>query len=142
MDTFLKEYKCSKTYYNEKLRLAKVVWNGIPDFEEYISPFTDLITHAESHFIENFLSDTTNQGIISTDSRKWFEMHMVPLAKKKGLKRVAIVIANNPFKRYYANMLLMVLNKFDMPMKVFSDTESAEKWIASFYIDETVYHKP
>ncbi len=129
MEELIAEYECSKVYYNPELKLAKIIWDGSPGTLEYKKPFQKLLNHAETHKIENFLSDITKQGIISIENRKWFERQAVPEAKAAGLKRTAIVTSDNPFKKHYISMLLIVVNTFNMPVRVFNNQEKAEKWL-------------
>ncbi len=129
MEQVIAEFKYAKLYYNAEMKLAKIVWNGTPDTLEYKMPFKTLLKHAETHPIDNFLSDITHQGIISIENRKWFENQVVPEAKAAGLKRSAIVTSDNPFKRHYISMVLLVVNTFNMPVKVFSNHAQAEKWL-------------
>jgi hypothetical protein len=58
---------------------------------------------------------------------------MIPKAIDNGLKRAAVVFDGNVFKKYYINMILQVINKFGIPMKLFSTEEDAVKWFQSFY---------
>jgi hypothetical protein len=88
-----------------------------------------LLDFAKTHTITRFLSDTREQGVVSPENRKWFEKEMVPAAIKAGLKRSAVITGSNVFKRYYINMILSAVNKFNMPFKIFSDEESAIKFL-------------
>ncbi|MBY0425042.1 MAG: STAS/SEC14 domain-containing protein, partial [Cytophagales bacterium] len=124
--------KCSKVYFDADYQLGIIVWDGNPDFDEYKKPFKTLLKHAETHVVSNFLSDITKQGVVSVENRKWFEKEMIPAAKERGLKRSAIVTSDNPFKKYYLNMVLMVVNKFGIPIKVFTKKEEALVWIKTF----------
>lgn len=133
MAQLLLDEKFVKVYYDEQMLLGMVIWDGTPpDFEAYKKPFLSLLNHSRTKRIENFLSDTRNQGVIAVEYRKWFEQEMMEKAKKGGLKRGAVVTGNNVFKRYYLNMLLSASNKFGIPMKIFSDVESAKEWLMSF----------
>jgi hypothetical protein len=130
MENMIFENRCTKVYYNADLQLGKIVWNGIPSAMEYKEPFLKLIDHAKTVPIPNFLSDTTNQGVVNPESRKWFEKEMLPAAMKAGLKRAGVVSNSNVFKRYYINMIIGATNKFALPVKIFSNEEDALKWFA------------
>jgi hypothetical protein len=132
MENLIFENKCAKVYYIPELRLGKVVWDGAPNSEEYKQPFRTLLEFSKNNPVINFLSDTTKQGVVSPENRKWFEMEMMPAALKAGLKRGSVVMDANIFKQYYINMILKASNKFGMPMKVFSKEEDALVWIKQF----------
>lgn len=128
MDQLILETRCAKVYYNPEYKLGKVVWDGTPSLMEYREPFLKLIEHSKTVTITNFLSDTTKQGVVNPETRKWFEKEMLPSAMKAGLKRAAAVSDSNVFKRYYINMIIGATNKFALPVKVFSKEEDALKW--------------
>lgn len=119
-----------KVYYDKEKELGKVVWFGIADRDQYRKPFMKLLEWAKNgHKVTRFLSDTREQGIVNPENRKWFEQEMVPAAMEAGLKRAAAISGGNVFKRYYLNMILSAINKFNMPFKIFSDEESAVEFL-------------
>jgi hypothetical protein len=132
METLIFENTCASVYYIPELQLGKIVWNGNPAGDLYKDPFRKLIAHAVHHPTPNFLSDTTNQGIVNPENRKWFETHAIPDAINAGLKRAGIITSANVFKRYYLNMILSATNKFGLPVKMFESEEEAHKWFESF----------
>jgi hypothetical protein len=75
--------------------------------------------------VTRFMSDIRNQGVVSPESRKWFEKEMVPAAMENGLKRAAVISGSNAFKMYYINLILSSVNKFNLPFKIFNDEEKA-----------------
>jgi hypothetical protein len=106
--------------------IGKVTWTGSPTPEQYKKAFLALLDHAKKgNKITRFLSDTRNQGIVNPENRKWFEKEMVPAAIKAGLKRSAVITNGNAFKRYYINMILSAVNKFNVPFKIVSTEEEA-----------------
>jgi hypothetical protein len=50
---------------------------------------------------------------------------MVPMAINAGLKRAAVITSGNAFKRYYVNMILSSVAKFNIPFKIFGDEQEA-----------------
>jgi hypothetical protein len=113
-------------YYTEEKSLGKIVWHGVPTSEDYKKPFLALIDLAKKgHSVTRFLSDIRKQGVVSPDSRKWFEKEMVPAAVENGLKRAAVVSGSNAFKMYYINLILSTVNKFNLPFKIFNDEGKA-----------------
>jgi hypothetical protein len=113
-------------------RLLVLVWTGSPSKEEYKLPFLTMIEFGLKNPIDGMLSDISNQGIISPDSRKWFEHEMMPKAVEAGLKRAAIVTNGNAFKLYYINIILSAVNKFPITTKLFNKHVEAVEWLKSF----------
>ena len=113
-------------YYVADKTLGKIVWRGSLTPEEYKKPFLALIDLAKKGTsVTRFMSDIRNQGIVSPESRKWFEKEMVPAAMANGLQRAAVISGSNAFKMYYINLILSSVNKFNLPFKIFSDEEKA-----------------
>jgi hypothetical protein len=119
-----------RVVYDPERFIGKVIWTGSPTTEQYKIPFKVLLDWAaKGNKVTRFLSDTREQGVVNPENRKWFEKEMIPAAIKAGLKRAAAVTGGNVFKRYYVNMIISAVNKFGMPLRVFSDEESAVKFL-------------
>lgn len=117
-------------YYVADKHLAKIIWKGSVTPEEYKKPFLAIFDLAnKGTVVTRFMSDIRNQGIVSPDSRKWFEKEMVPAAVAGGLKRAAVISGGNAFKTYYINLILGAVNKFDLPFKIFNDEEKAIEFL-------------
>jgi hypothetical protein len=129
MEKIVAEFLNSKVFFNEDMKLGKIVWNGTPDKVEYRNPFKALIKYAETHKVEVFLSDITHQGLISIENRQWFERQLLPEAKALGLKKAAIVTNDNTFRLNYISLIINITNRFKIPVKLFSSQERAEKWL-------------
>lgn len=120
------ESACATAYYISDKKLGKIVWNGALTPEEYKKPFIALIDLAKKGtVITRFLSDIRKQGVVSPESRKWFEKEMLPAAIENGLKRAAVISSSNAFKMYYINLILGSVNKFNLPFKIFNDEGKA-----------------
>jgi hypothetical protein len=114
--------------HNASLQLGKIVWKRKTSIEEYKNAFITLMDFAEKHTTFFFLSDITKQSVVPPEGRKWFETVMLPLAKKNGLKKAGVITDNNVFKKYYLNLIIKTINKFDIPLKIFSSEEEALEW--------------
>ncbi|GAA0192906.1 hypothetical protein GCM10009122_55770 [Fulvivirga kasyanovii] len=126
MDIELMNEPYARVLYDPEKYIGKIIWQGNPKQEEYKKPFLVLLDWAQKgNVVSRFLSDTRNQGVVSPENRKWFEAEMVPASINAGCKRSAVITSGNVFKRYYLNMILAVVNKFDMPFKIVQDEESA-----------------
>ncbi|OFX24362.1 MAG: hypothetical protein A2041_09855 [Bacteroidetes bacterium GWA2_31_9b] len=118
--------------YESILKVGIIVWKKKPTNEEYQNTFEVLIDFSKTHQVDNFLSDIRNQGVVSPETRKWFETVMIPKAIDHGLKRAATIFDGNVFKKYYINMIIQATNKFGMPLKLFNTEEEAFVWFKSF----------
>jgi hypothetical protein len=116
------------THYPEN-KLLVLIWNGSPTKEEYKLPFLAMIDFGKKTPVDSMLSDISNQGVVSPESRKWFEKEMMPQAVAAGLKRAAIVTNGNAFKMYYINIILSAVNKFPITTKLFNKRTEALEWL-------------
>lgn len=115
--------------YLSSTKFGKIIWKRKPDSEEYRCAFQTLLKYSQKQPVNIFLSDTSKQGIISPDDRKWFETEMLPAAVQSGLKKAAVVFDGNIFKKYYLNLIISATNKFGMPLKLFLTEEDALLWL-------------
>lgn len=129
MEEIILKLPCVTVTYLPDKELGKIVWHGNPG-DDYRKPFLALIDWAKKGYkVTRFLSDVRKQGVVSPDNRKWFEAEMVPAAMAHGLRRAAVQTDSNAFKRYYLNLILSAVNKFNMPFKIFSDESRAIEFL-------------
>jgi hypothetical protein len=121
--------------YNPDTKIGFVVWKSNCTMDQYRDVFENMLAYAKTHLMKYVLSDTTNQGVVSPENRKWFEKEMIPAAIEVGLEKVAIITDANVFKRYYLNMLLSAVNKFGVPFKIFGNEGQAKAFLLE---EETV----
>ena len=121
-------------YYVPKYKVGVTKWSGGKiSSENYRKTFETLINYInDGHDFVNYISDLTNQPIIPPTDRKWFQSYVLIEAEKVGLKRGAVVISGNPFKKYYMNLIIRASGKYNINIKLFSDMEVAQKWVVSF----------
>jgi len=119
--------------YHSKQEMIKVVWNGAISKEQYQMAIEKALDfhQKEGPRIENYLSNILNQGIVSPESRKWFEVVALPRGVKQGMKKAAVIFDGNIFKKYYLNLILQASNAYKLPLKFFSTEEEAIKWFES-----------
>jgi len=130
MEQKIFESSAAVVYYISEKSLAKIIWKGNITPEEYKKPFLAIIDLSKKGtLVTRFMSDIRNQGIVSPESRKWFEKEMVPAAVEGGLKRAAVISGGNAFKTYYINLILGAVNKFNLPFKIFNDEEKAIEFL-------------
>jgi len=137
MKEIIKNNKYVEVCFIHEMKLGRIVWKSkiIPS-EEYRDAFLVLIDFAEKvkgteGRVALFLSDTTIQGVVSPDDRKWFQEVALPRAVATGLKKACVVMSGSVFKKYYINLILKTVKKFDLPFKVFNNYDEAVEWLTS-----------
>ncbi len=119
--------------YEEDFKLLTITWSkGAIPFEEYQKPFKIAIEFMTKKPVYNYISDISEQGIISPAYRKWLQETALPEAVKAGLKRIVGVAAVNIFKQYYINHVFQSAKRFGIPFKMFSTIEAAKEWLKKF----------
>jgi hypothetical protein len=118
--------------YNEEKFYLLVIWKPKMNDENYKEVFNYCIEYAQSHRVDNYVSDIREQKLITPETRKWFEEDALPRAVETGLQRGAIIFAGNVFKKYYANNILTRTKNFALPLKFFTSFDDAYKWFDSF----------
>ena len=130
----LHENDFSKVYFNKELNIGGIEWkdNKLTS-DEYRLAFNKVIEYTNGRNIfTNFYSDTRCQSVVTPGDRKWFEEVVIPQAIKNGLKRGAVVISGNVFKKYYMNMIINASRRFPITIKIFDDIDKARTWLQSF----------
>ncbi|ADR21639.1 hypothetical protein MATR_07290 [Marivirga tractuosa] len=110
--------------YSPEMQLAWIKWKGNVSVEQYRNAFETIYKYAVAgNLVKRFYSDTREQGVVGPENRKWFEKEMLPKAIDQGLEKAGVVSDANVFKRYYLNMILKSVNKFNMPFKICGSDE-------------------
>ncbi len=120
------------TFENE-LKLVIITWkNKTLTLEEYKKPFLAAFEFQSTTEVVNYIADIRDQKVVSPAYRQWFQAEALPIGIKQGLKRGAIIIDTNVFKKYYINNILNSSKKFGIPLKLYSTIEEAKEWFRSF----------
>ena len=126
METVLLEKDFAVVSVMTDKKLGMIQWKGKASFDGYKEAFESILGYAEvNHNIDYYISDIRNQAIVSPEMRKWFQEVALPRAVAGGLKRAAVIMDGNAFKKYYMNMILQMTNKFGLPLKLVSDFDEA-----------------
>lgn len=121
--TLLEKDYAVVTYFPEQA-MARIKWKGNVNVDQYRDAFLTVYDHAKAgNLVKRFYTDTREQGVIGPENRKWFEKEMLPKAIDAGLERAGTISDANIFKRYYLNMLLKSINKFNLPFKLCGSEE-------------------
>ena len=96
--------------------------------EQYREVWEKNLSFGNETSVDYFLSDIVDQKVVTPEDRKWFEDSAVPRAIETGIKKGAIILGANPFKRYYFNNIMKKLGGTTLPFKAFKNKEAAYKW--------------
>lgn len=120
--------------YIPEYKTVMVVWNGKQTNQEYKKTILECLEFqgAAKAPIVNYISDIRNQSIVDPEARKWFENIALPKAVSQGLKRAAVILDSNAFRKYHFDMIYQVVGVYKLPMKHFGNLEDTLKWFSSF----------
>ncbi len=130
----LQDNEFAKVYFDTDLKAGVIEWKATKlSSEAYRKSFETLIDYTnDKNIFENYYSDGRLQSVVSPDDRKWFQENIIPKAIKNGLKRGAVLISGNAFKKYYMNMIIKGSRKFPIEIKIFDKEHKAKEWLKSF----------
>lgn len=127
MEYFKNEF--AQINYLEDVKTVELIWKQRTNSQMYREIFTKGVEALEKHNISNWLSDTTDQGLVSPEDRKWLESHMIPTAVQKGLRNIAVLVSKDVFKKYYVDSVRKHVEKSHLSMQYFDKREDAIQWL-------------
>ncbi len=135
--TILHENDYSKVYFDTDLNAGIIDWKDKKlSSEEYRSAFNKLLEYTkDKNIFVNYLADTRLQSVISPEDRKWFQNNIIPEAITHGLKRGAVIISGNAFKKFYMNMIIKGSKMFPIEIKMFDNQDKAKAWLKSLIVN-------
>lgn len=129
------ENEYAEVSFTHDIKLAQVRWKDVKTIPSdiYREAFVVLLDYTENVEVVNFVSDSRKGGVVSPEDRKWFQTYVIKRAANNGLKHGAIVTKKDPFKKYYMNAILRVINRnAPYDVKLFYDYEEAIAWLKIF----------
>ncbi len=102
--------------------------------DEFKNAFRTVLQGFEQNKCENYLSDSTRQGVVAMENQKWLETEIIPKAVKVGLKRIVTVVPKDVFTKFYvANMKSKTDQRGGLEFRYFENLQDGENYIQSFY---------
>lgn len=128
MEIIVKDTDYFTLTFDDNLRLAKLVWFGSPDAEEYQNAFKSILNLAKEKPIKFFISDVRKQGVIAPELRIWLNEKVLPVAFRFGVKKIAVIYKTSPTKEYYLNHIIPEGERIGFVFKLFLDLQDAINW--------------
>lgn len=130
MEQTLFQSNVAKIFYEEDKNLITLIWKSIATSAEYRESFLKVLAYIEKDKIPKFLSDTSLEGTVHPNDRKWLETEVIPKAVKAGLKYTATILDPNVFKKYYLSQLKDSSENSGMSgFQIFGNYDEGRKWI-------------
>ncbi len=113
--------------YNEDTNAIELIWKGQYDADTYKMMFTKGVEYLKEFKATAWLSDIRKEGVVGAASSKWLKEEVIPHAIKNGLKKIAVILDEDVFKKFYVESLDKSMET--KMMQYFDSMESAKKWL-------------
>ncbi|NMM48549.1 hypothetical protein [Marinigracilibium pacificum] len=121
------EHEKANLYFNQETNSIELIWKKMQDAETYKILFIKGIDFLKEYGATGWLSDITHEGVVGPNSAKWLQDEALPQAIKYGLKRIAVVMNSDIFKKVYIDKIdKKTENKM---MNHFGNIEDARNWL-------------
>ena len=91
--------------YDASKKLMMITWKKVVNSDEYIAVNTEVLQALVKHAPYGYVADIRKQGVIGPENAKWMTEVAQPKAVEVGVKKLAIIIDNDIFKKFYADNL-------------------------------------
>lgn len=122
------DHEKASLFYNEETNAIVLIWKGVHSDEIYKLMFTKGLAHLQELNATCWLSDIRKEGIVSPANSKWLQEEILPKAVAQGLKKVAIVMDKDAFKKFYVDNIKKEASKTSL-MHYFGAVDDANKWL-------------
>lgn len=120
--------------YIPEYKIAHMVWKkSVIPSEEYRNALIKLLDYCENKKAVSYVSDGRLSGPVEPQDRKWFQEYAIVRAEKIGLKHSAVIIKNDPFRKFYMNGIMKVATLVaSYNIKIFTNYDEAIKWVIDY----------
>ena len=115
--------------YNPDFNNISIIWKKLHDEDTYKFVYETAYKAMIEYKATSLFSDIRNQGVVSPANSKWLQEELIPKAVKDGLKKVAVLMDADVFKKFYMNNISKALKKEGSFTKYFDSEEEAIKWL-------------
>lgn len=133
MKTILDNEYC-RIDHVDALKAIRLQYKRSLKSDEFKNAFLTVLREFEKTECENYLSDSTKQGVVAMDNQKWLETEIIPKAVKAGLKRIVTVVPKDVFTKFYVdNIKAKAEQKAGLEFRYFANLQDGESYIRSLY---------
>ena len=127
----LLETEKAEIRFNPSTRAIELIWKSYADPATYKTVFTEGIKYMKEFGADAWLSDIRKQGVVGPGDAKWLQNEIIPKAVEAGLKRIAVIMDSDIFKKFYVGNIETDLQKKGQKlMHYFKSEEEANSWLA------------
>lgn len=117
--------------FNSQTNAIELIWKTYADPASYKALFTNGVEYLKEFGATAWLSDIRNEGVVGPEHSKWLHGEIIPKAISFGLRRIAVVLDSDVFKKFYIkNIETNMTQKGQNLMQYFNSTEEANAWLS------------
>ncbi len=115
---------------NQTAGAVEIHWAQPPtsaEFREVLSKGLEII---QGNKLQRWIGDVRQLGAILDEDQKWSNEVWFPKAIEAGIKRMAVVIADDIFNQLSVEEIMSKVEAVDLTSHYFSAIEEAREWVA------------
>ena len=117
--------------YNPQTNAIELIWKSYVDVATYKTMFIKGVEYLKEYGATAWLSDICNEGVVGPEYSKWLQNEIIPKAISFGLKRIAVVMDSDIFKKFYVKNIETNLTRSGRQMMQYFDSiEEANAWLS------------
>ncbi len=121
--------KISTIYYDKDNQNITYLENGLAKQELLMEQLKIVLEFSKTNKVSSVIADFRKMYGSFQNLFKFLDEVYYPTLKSRGLKCKAFILSEDIINKHLTNKLLIGLSKLGISAAIFSDTESAVKWV-------------
>ncbi|WP_027002728.1 hypothetical protein [Hugenholtzia roseola] len=125
------ESPTAELLYLSEFSALWLTWRKQANHQEYRQILSKVLDYMQERRVNLFISNMQKAGVVSIENQTWFREQAVPQAVELGLKRVAIVLSEDVFNRFYLTQAVQKLAQqgLNLEFHYFKSIAPIESWL-------------
>jgi len=116
---------------NQPAGAVEIHWTQPPTSAEFREVLSKGLEAIQSNKLQRWVGDVRQLGAILEEDQKWSNEVWFPQAIQAGIKRMAVVIADDIFNQLSVEEIMNKVEAVDLTSHYFSNLEEARSWVAA-----------
>ena len=126
-------------YYNKQQRLARAVWNGFLNSEEFRTASNTCLDLVEEQQTLYWLADNRKMKAIRQHDQDWFVQSILPRLAKSSLRKMATLVSEDIFNRMAVASLESKANEVvNFDTYYFKSEKEALAWLTESALENSM----
>ena len=124
----LKDDEYSLIQFEKNTKTLELIWKKTVNKEVYRETFENALDLLLKHNSKNFISDIRKEGVVGPENTQWLQQNIIPKALESGLDKIAIVMDEDVFKKFYTDNIKKAIEG-NAQINIFYSKNEAYNWI-------------